>query len=321
MRRMKLFGDGPRNGDTVVYYIHNNLCKRWLLVDPSVSQQNPKNFLSPKCLRWKPLHESSPLHEPLPPYPLSKKYVVVYLTSNRYPDEMKFFEDHREEVIRISLEVTRLSPEKREELKWHRVNHYFEYKELVDKEEEEEIDISADWGAFLVWVPLLPWKYSRKCGMSWFGLVFPPTLDVNSPPPVKGTIHKNQITPKYFLGWVLPQHEMMKFFGDGTCNGEPVTSYIHNNICKWWLLVESSVLQKNPKDFPSPKCLPWKPLDEPLPPHPLSETYVVVYLTSNQYPNKMKFFEDHREEVIRLSSEVIGLSPEKREELKWHHVK
>ncbi|KAE9387955.1 hypothetical protein BT96DRAFT_947968 [Gymnopus androsaceus JB14] len=135
---------------------------------------------------------------------------------------------------------------------------------------------------------------------------------------MKGTIHENQITPKYYLGWVLPQHKIMKLCGNGTCNIAN-DDFLLNQV--YYRKIPKSTKKNLKGIFPLPKCLPWKPLDEPLPLHPLSKTYVVVYLTSSQYPNKMKFFEDHREEVIRLFLEVIGLSLEKREEPKWHCVK
>jgi hypothetical protein len=46
--------------------------------------------------------------------------------------------------------------------------------------------------------------------------------------------------------------------------------------------------------------------------------YVIVYICSNLFPNKMKLVLEHEEEAIRAAMEVIGFSSEREAELKWY---
>ncbi|KAF9060202.1 hypothetical protein BDP27DRAFT_1370748 [Rhodocollybia butyracea] len=139
---------------------------------------------------------------------------------------------------------------------------------------------------------------------SKFSDVFPPTLPLKSPPPLRNDVQQGFRTPQYLLGWVIRLSEAAVLFDNEPRHGNPVSHVASMNLSVRWPEVRS----KYPalEALSAPASIIW---DYP---------YVIIYICSNNFPKKMKLVLEHEDEAIQAAMEVIGFSSEKEAELKWH---
>lgn len=165
-------------------------------------------------------------------------------------------------------------------------------------------------------------------------MIYPSTLDLDSPPPIVGTILQNRITPRYYLGWVLRLRDAAALYGDGRSGRnirpqEYFESKIFERVAKSNIkypgcvdshFVPGEFANIFNREFPLPSVLQWKPTYVDSSPYSRQEQ-VIICLATNGSPKMMKLFEAHKEEIMRVSLEYIGLPAEKSQELKWHCIK
>ncbi|KAF9060406.1 hypothetical protein BDP27DRAFT_422330 [Rhodocollybia butyracea] len=138
---------------------------------------------------------------------------------------------------------------------------------------------------------------------SKFSDVFPPTLPPKSPPPFRNDVQQGFRTPQYLLGWGDPISHVASW--TLSARWPEVRSKYPALECVFRLLLSPSS-HIITRALTAPASLTW---DYP---------YVIVYICSNNFPNKMKLVLEHEDEAIRAAMEVIGFPSEREAELKWY---
>ncbi|KAJ3913636.1 hypothetical protein F5877DRAFT_83617 [Lentinula edodes] len=154
-----------------------------------------------------------------------------------------------------------------------------------------------------------------------FDELFPPVLELNSPPLISTMPVENHPTPRYLLGWVMPVVDAANHFGRGGDQYErDLLGYFNCGVLSpnWTKITENSpIFQKHPQWViiqtcgPAPDFTDGVPLDEDF------MDYVIIRIARNSPSKGMALYEEHKEEIIEAAMKTMNFPLEKRAELKW----
>ncbi|KAF8828396.1 hypothetical protein F5879DRAFT_1000407 [Lentinula edodes] len=155
-----------------------------------------------------------------------------------------------------------------------------------------------------------------------FDELFPPVLELNSPPLISTMPVENRPTPRYLLGWVMPVVDAANHFGRGGDQYErDLLGYFNRGVLSpnWTKITENSpILQKHPQYICPPRVMHCPkdgvPLDEDF------MDYVIIRIARNSPSKGMALYEEHKEEIIEAAMKTMNFPLEKRAELKWYRL-
>ncbi|KAJ3931495.1 MAG: hypothetical protein NXY57DRAFT_1007145 [Lentinula lateritia] len=159
---------------------------------------------------------------------------------------------------------------------------------------------------------------------SKFDELFPPVLELNSPPLISTMPVENIPTPRYLLGWVMSWGDVMNHFGRGgdKYQGDPFGYFNRGVLTPNWIKITengpASIFRRHPQHIRSPGVMNCP--KNGAPPGEDFMKYVIIRIARNSPSKGMSLYEEHKEKIIEAAMEAINFPAEKRAELKWYRI-
>ncbi|KAH7878107.1 uncharacterized protein C8R40DRAFT_1091157 [Lentinula edodes] len=157
-----------------------------------------------------------------------------------------------------------------------------------------------------------------------FDELFPPVLELNSPPLISTMPVENIPTPRYLLGWVMSWGDAMDHFGRGgdDYQRDPFGYFNRGVLTPNWIKITenapASIFRRHPQHIRSPRVINCP--KNGAPPGEDFMKYVIIRIARNSPSKGMSLYEEHKEKIIEAAMEAINFPAEKRAELKWYRI-